>query len=109
MSRATLLRGKRVPVAPGGGSGSTATVYDNRFGTDTARSAASGFDTFALHASAARIWVNSTRPDDSGDGLSAATAKKTLNAAINVMWNRGNSGDQLMIAGTGGRSYVDSS
>jgi hypothetical protein len=85
------------------------TAYDNRFGTDTTRSGNTGLDTFDLHASAARIWVNSTRADDTGDGLSAATAKKTLDAAIIAMWTRNNPADQLMIAGTGGRSYVDSS
>ena len=98
-------------------SGLAPVNYDSRYGTDTATAASTGWFTFGLKPGAQRVWVNSTQADDSGDGLTAATAKKTLDAAL-VLLRDGYFRDgafvyhaaahQLMIAGTGGRTYQDS-
>ena len=46
---------------------------------------------------ATTYYVDASRPDDTGNGLSLATAKKTLNAAVNLMAG----GDTLLVkAGT---------
>jgi hypothetical protein len=45
-------------------------------------------------------YVDNTRPDDSGDGLSQATAKKTINAGIALV-NAGSGSDNLRIVETG--------
>lgn len=80
-------------------------VYDNRFGTATD---ANGWFTFAINSGNRRVYADSSKADDTGDGLSAATAKKTFVAAISVYLGTGyQPGDQLMIAGTGGRTYTD--
>ena len=39
---------------------------------------------FALNADARTLYVNAKRPNNSGNGLSAAKAKKTIQAAINI-------------------------
>jgi hypothetical protein len=81
-------------------------VYDTRFGTATD---SSGWITFGLHSGNRRVWLDSSRADDTGDGLSAATAKKTFDAAFAVFTGAGfTSGDQFMIAGgSGGGTYTD--
>lgn len=89
-------------------TGAAQVAYDNRYGTDTATAASTGWFTFGLRPGCRRVWVNSTQADDSGDGLTAATAKKTLTAAKALFGTSPTPGDQLMIAGTGGRSYSDS-
>lgn len=89
-------------------SGGSAVSYDARFGTDLVTAAATGWFTFALHSGNRRIWLDSTKADDTGDGLTAATAKKTFNAAYTLWGTSFTAGDQLMIAGTGGRTYTAS-
>jgi hypothetical protein len=90
--------------------GGTAVTYDTRFGTDSPATITTngGWFTFGLRAGSRRVWCDSSRPDDSGDGLSAATAKKTLMAAWALFTNGSwTAGDQLMLAGKGGRTYTD--
>lgn len=80
-------------------------IYDNRHGTATD---STGWITYALHSGNRRIWVDSISGSDSNDGLSAATAKQTFAAAYALFTNGSfAAGDQLMVAGTGGRSYTD--
>jgi hypothetical protein len=80
-----------------------AAVHDTRFGTDAVTAASTGWFTFDLHFGNKRVWLNSSGGSDSNDGLSAATAKATFDAALPLL----SGGDQLMIAGTGGRTYSD--
>lgn len=99
------LRGKGRGV---GGGGLTPLYYDDRFGSfaliadATARQAAAvaagGWFTFPLKLGCRRVWLNTAMADDSGDGLSAATAKKTP-TAWRAVWQSGYTpGDQLMVA-----------
>jgi hypothetical protein len=81
--------------------------YDTRFGTAT--DTATGWITFGLKSGCRRIWLDSgALGNDANDGLSAATPKATLSSASALFRGTGQTpGDQLMIAGTGGRSYAD--
>jgi hypothetical protein len=82
----------------------TAIVYDTRWGTATS---ATGWITFGLPGGCRRIWVDDQKADDSGNGLTAATAKKTFTAAWNVFKSAWTAGDQIMIAGgTAGGAYT---
>jgi hypothetical protein len=90
----------------GGAASASIAPYDTRFGTAT--DTTTGWITFGLRPGCRRIWVNGGRADDTGDGLSAATAKKTLDAA-KVIWLGGGytAADQLMVAE--GNTYTDGS
>ena len=80
--------------------------YDTRFGTATDTS--TGWITFDLRPGCRRIWCNSSGGNDANDGLTAATAKATWDAAFALFLNGSfTPGDQLMVAGTGGRTYDD--
>ena len=106
MARFKLVR--HLLASTSGGGGGTAIYYDNRFGTDTVTAASTGWFTFDLHSGNRRVWVDATNGNDTtGNGLSAATAKKTFAAAMSVFSSGFTAGDQLMLAGTGGRSYTD--
>lgn len=95
-------RGK---VIVSGGGGSTG-AYDTLHGTATD---ANGWITFGLNTGSRRVWVDDQRPDDSGDGLTPATAKKTFYAGMGVfMYGGFHPGDQIMFAGgSAGGNYVD--
>src|SRR5947209_508561 len=87
-------------------SSGLAISYDNRFGTDATGAAATGWFTFGLHFGNRQVWCDASKADDTGNGLTAATAKKTFDAAY-TLWATGfTSGDQLMVAGKGGRTYT---
>jgi hypothetical protein len=90
-----------------GVSGLLPITFDNRFGTDATTAAATGWFTFGLKSGCRQIWCDSSKADDTGNGLTAATAKKTLMAAWTVYTTGWTAGDQLMLAGTGGRTYTD--
>jgi hypothetical protein len=73
--------------------------YDTRFGVTNTTT---GWIDFPLQGSAKRIWLDQVSGNDANNGLSAATAKKTFDAAI-VLYKSGHSpSDQLMIAGASG-------
>jgi hypothetical protein len=80
-------------------------AYDTRFGvTDPA----TGWIDFPLRAGARRVWVNSSGGNDANSCLSAALACASLDAASVVYQGAGyTAGDQLMLAGTGNRTYTD--
>lgn len=93
----TLTVGNRSDTFTSTTAGSIA--YDSTFGTATD---GSGLVTFGLHSGSRQVWCNSGAADDTGNGLTAATAKKTLAAAISVWLGAGfSAADQLMLAENG--------
>jgi hypothetical protein len=90
----------------GGGGALLPITFDTRWGTAT--DAATGWITFGLPVGNKRTWVDSAKADDTGDGLTAATAKKTLAAGWTVFTTGWTAGDQIMLAGgTAGGTYND--
>jgi hypothetical protein len=85
------------------GSNAVVAIYDTRFGTATD---ANGWITFGLKSGCRRIYCDAAKANDTGDGLTPATAKKTYAAAYAVWVGAGsNPGDQLMLAQGG--TYTD--
>ena len=68
-----------------------------------------GWTVFTPSADTRTIYVSSSTGNDANNGLTAATAKATFNAAFTVFTNGSwTAGDQLMLAGgTAGGSYTD--
>lgn len=87
-------------------SGLLTRPIDTRFGT--ARSSI-GVVTFGLNTGRRRVWVNSQRADNTGDGLSPGAAKKGWKEAFQTLQGSGfATGDHLMIAGKSGMpTYTD--
>jgi hypothetical protein len=68
---------------------------------------ATGWIDFPLHSGNRRIWLNGDSGNDSNNGLTAATAKKTFPAAFVLYVTGHTGGDQLMIAGKQSTYYSD--
>lgn len=82
MSRFRLVRRFLTPATGGGGgAGSLSPIYDTRFGTGND---ANNLFTFGLRPGCRRIWVNAVSGNDANDGLTAATAKATYNAGMQL-------------------------
>lgn len=77
-------------------------TYDQRWGTSTD---ANGLITFGLNSGNRNVYLNCSRPDDSGDGLSNAAAEKTWDAAFADLI-AGSPGDHLLVAQ--GCTFTDS-
>jgi hypothetical protein len=79
-------------------------IYDRRYGTSTD---VKGWFTFGLHSGNRRVWLN-TSGSDSNDCLSPATACATFDHTFPIFLGGSfNPADQLMVAGTAGRTYID--
>ena len=61
--------------------------------------------TASLSAQAATYYVNASRPDDSGSGLSESAAKKSIKAAVNAA--KAAAGDHLILVKPGTYTGAD--